>query len=65
LVSFVKSKLRVGKKAQAANGERHASFGVRLLSKSEVCAIANVTFPTIWSWMQRGTRVPTEWSHSL
>jgi predicted DNA-binding transcriptional regulator AlpA len=28
---------------------------VRLLSKSEVCAIANVTFPTIWSWMRAGT----------
>jgi predicted DNA-binding transcriptional regulator AlpA len=26
----------------------------RLLSKSEVLAIANVTFPTIWSWMRAG-----------
>ncbi len=27
----------------------------RLLSKGEVCAIANVTFPTIWTWMRAGT----------
>lgn len=27
----------------------------RLLSKAEVCAIANVSFPTIWSWMRAGT----------
>ena len=26
----------------------------RLLSKSDVLAIANVTFPTIWSWMRSG-----------
>jgi predicted DNA-binding transcriptional regulator AlpA len=25
---------------------------VRLLDKAEVCAIANVTFPTIWVWMR-------------
>jgi predicted DNA-binding transcriptional regulator AlpA len=28
---------------------------VRLLGKAEVCAIANVTFPTIWAWMRAGT----------
>ena len=50
----MKPKPRIGKKAQAANGERHAPFGVRLLGKSEVCTIANVTFPTIWSWMRAG-----------
>jgi predicted DNA-binding transcriptional regulator AlpA len=27
---------------------------VHLLDKAEVCAIANVTFPTIWSWMRAG-----------
>jgi predicted DNA-binding transcriptional regulator AlpA len=27
---------------------------VRLLSKPEVMAIAGVTFPTIWTWMQDG-----------
>jgi predicted DNA-binding transcriptional regulator AlpA len=27
---------------------------VRLLDKAEVCAIANVTFPTLWAWMRRG-----------
>jgi prophage regulatory protein len=26
-----------------------------LLDKHEVCAIANVSFPTIWSWMRAGT----------
>jgi predicted DNA-binding transcriptional regulator AlpA len=31
----------------------HASR-LHLLDKAEVCAIANVTFPTIWLWMQRG-----------
>jgi predicted DNA-binding transcriptional regulator AlpA len=24
---------------------------VRLLDKHEVCAITNVTFPTVWAWM--------------
>jgi predicted DNA-binding transcriptional regulator AlpA len=28
---------------------------VRLLNKTQVCAIANVTFPTIWAWMRAGT----------
>jgi predicted DNA-binding transcriptional regulator AlpA len=27
----------------------------RLLKKTEVCAIANATFPSIWSWMRAGT----------
>jgi predicted DNA-binding transcriptional regulator AlpA len=27
---------------------------VRLLGKPEVCAIANATFPSIWSWMRAG-----------
>jgi len=26
-----------------------------LLDRQQVCAIANVTFPTIWSWMRAGT----------
>jgi predicted DNA-binding transcriptional regulator AlpA len=26
----------------------------RLLDKSEVCRIANVTFPTVWAWMRAG-----------
>lgn len=29
--------------------------GIRLLDKAEVCAIANVTFPTIWAWMRAGS----------
>jgi predicted DNA-binding transcriptional regulator AlpA len=35
----------------------HAPRGppsLRLLDKAEVCAIANVSFPTIWAWMRRG-----------
>jgi predicted DNA-binding transcriptional regulator AlpA len=27
----------------------------RLLSKREVLAIANVSYPTLWSWMRQGT----------
>jgi predicted DNA-binding transcriptional regulator AlpA len=27
----------------------------RLLTKVEVCAIANATFPSIWGWMRAGT----------
>jgi len=26
----------------------------RLLDRIEVCAIANVTYPTIWAWMRDG-----------
>jgi len=28
--------------------------GDRLLDKSQVCKIANVTYPTIWAWMRAG-----------
>ena len=28
--------------------------GVRLLSKAEVLAITNVSYPTVWSWMRAG-----------
>jgi len=31
-----------------------AGLGVRLLSKREVLAIANVSYPTLWSWMRQG-----------
>lgn len=27
----------------------------RLLKKTEVCALANATFPSIWAWMRAGT----------
>jgi predicted DNA-binding transcriptional regulator AlpA len=27
----------------------------RLLTKTEVCAIAHATFPSLWSWMRAGT----------
>ena len=27
---------------------------VRLLDKAQVCAVAGVSFPTIWSWMRQG-----------
>jgi predicted DNA-binding transcriptional regulator AlpA len=34
----------------------HQSQGPpRLLDKAQVCAIANVTYPTIWAWMRAGT----------
>jgi predicted DNA-binding transcriptional regulator AlpA len=37
----------------------HAARGppaqFRLLSKREVLAIVNVSYPTLWSWMRRGT----------
>jgi predicted DNA-binding transcriptional regulator AlpA len=39
---------------QNVHGAR-APPAVRLLGKAEVCAIANVTFPTIWAWMRAGT----------
>jgi len=32
-----------------------ARLGVRLMSKREVLAIANVSYPTLWSWMRQGT----------
>ena len=28
--------------------------GDRLLDKSQICKIANVTYPTIWAWMRVG-----------
>ena len=30
------------------------SSGIRLLSKREVCAITNATFPSVWAWMRMG-----------
>ena len=49
----------------ATNGAQHQSDRehahgarappVRLLDKTEICTITNVTFPTIWSWMRAGT----------
>jgi predicted DNA-binding transcriptional regulator AlpA len=32
-----------------------ARLGAHLLSKREVLAIANVSYPTLWSWMRHGT----------
>jgi len=32
-----------------------AANHTRLLSKPEVLAIANVTYPTLWAWMRNGT----------
>jgi predicted DNA-binding transcriptional regulator AlpA len=28
--------------------------GERLLDKSQICKIANVTYPTVWAWMRAG-----------
>ena len=33
---------------------RNADIILRLLTKSEVCAVSNTSFPVIWNWMQRG-----------
>ena len=34
----------------------HQSQGPpRLLDKGQVCAICNVSFPTVWAWMRAGT----------
>jgi predicted DNA-binding transcriptional regulator AlpA len=38
-----------------AAGAPPARLGAHLLSKREVLAITNVTFPTIWAWMRAGT----------
>jgi predicted DNA-binding transcriptional regulator AlpA len=36
-------------------GQRAPPPDVRLLSKAEVCAVANRSFPTIWKMMRAGT----------
>jgi predicted DNA-binding transcriptional regulator AlpA len=38
-----------------AAGAPPAWSGAHLLSKREVLAIANVSYPTLWSWMRQGT----------
>jgi predicted DNA-binding transcriptional regulator AlpA len=40
------------RRVDAARGP--ARLGVHLLSKREVLAIANVSYPTLWSWMRQG-----------
>jgi predicted DNA-binding transcriptional regulator AlpA len=44
--------------AQHQHNQKHAHGArappMRLLGKPEVCAIAGVTFPTIWAWMRQG-----------
>jgi predicted DNA-binding transcriptional regulator AlpA len=42
------------RRVHAARGPP-AQLGVQLLSKREILAITNVTFPTIWAWMRAGT----------
>jgi len=42
------------RRVHAARGPP-ARLGFRLLSKREVLAIANVSYPTLWSWMRQGT----------
>jgi predicted DNA-binding transcriptional regulator AlpA len=36
-------------------GAPPARLGAHLLSKRQVLAIANVSYPTLWSWMRQGT----------
>jgi predicted DNA-binding transcriptional regulator AlpA len=31
------------------------AHSIRLFDKREILAITNVTFPTIWAWMRKGT----------
>ena len=53
-----RSRLRVAsmmKRSVRAARAPPARLGVRLLSKREILAITNVTFPTIWAWMRAGT----------
>ena len=38
-----------------AAGAPPARLGAHLLSKRQVLAIANVSYPTLWSWMRQGT----------
>jgi predicted DNA-binding transcriptional regulator AlpA len=45
----------VAEKATAPKAHPPRAPLVHLLDKAEVCAITNVTFPTIWSWMRAGT----------
>jgi predicted DNA-binding transcriptional regulator AlpA len=37
------------------NAANQSQAPPRLLGKGEVCDIANVSFPTLWSWMRAGT----------
>jgi predicted DNA-binding transcriptional regulator AlpA len=52
-------KRKHGVQVAAARAKAAALFAapqtVRLLDKHEVCALANVTYPTIWSWQRAGT----------
>ena len=41
------------RRVHAARGPP-ARLGAHLLSKREVLAIANVSYPTLWSWMRQG-----------
>jgi predicted DNA-binding transcriptional regulator AlpA len=38
-----------------AEGTPPARLGAHLLSKRQVLAIINVSYPTIWAWMRNGT----------
>ena len=41
-------------KPEHINAAHRSQAPPRLLSKSEILAITNVTFPTIWQWMRDG-----------
>jgi predicted DNA-binding transcriptional regulator AlpA len=51
LVEHPTGDVRVSKKAKP---KPPLSGTVRLLNKHEVCAVAAVSYPTIWAWMRRG-----------
>jgi predicted DNA-binding transcriptional regulator AlpA len=41
--------------AKKAAALKAANEPARLLRKTEVCALANATYPSIWAWMRAGT----------
>ena len=45
----------VAVKEAAPKADTQHAPRVHLLDKGEVCAIANVTFPTLWAWMRAGS----------
>jgi predicted DNA-binding transcriptional regulator AlpA len=40
---------------ERVNAANQSQGPPRLLGKHEVCAIANVSFPTVWAWMRAGS----------
>jgi predicted DNA-binding transcriptional regulator AlpA len=45
--------LKSSRTAERLPAADHQSL--RLLTKTEVCKLANATFPSVWAWMRAGT----------